>query len=302
MILIGWFGTPNNWQIARASAPMVAARALQGVGGSLMLGIAPKLIALAYGEGERGLALGLFSTAFATGISVGAPMGGVITTYLGWPFIFFINLPIGAGIFWASGRVLRPLKARKAWSWQSFDPLEAAILAGTLGLLLLGLTRMQQSGWSAETLGALGLAALLALALYFRERRRPDPLLHPELWRRWPFVAGSLAVVLTFASVMGAFVGYGLGRYLGLPVANRLFGKYMPRVQKYFDRWGAWAVFIAAFTPVPFKVFTWASGIFRVDLRKFALACVAGRFLQFAIAAYAGSLLGPWAIIFLGGI
>ena len=114
-----------------------------------------------------------------------------------------------------------------------------------------------------------------------------------------PFI---ITIVATIASVMGAFVGYGLGRYLGLPVANRLFGKYMPRVQKYFDRWGAWAVFIAAFTPVPFKVFTWASGIFRVDLRKFALACVAGRFLQFAIAAYAGSLLGPWAIIFLGGI
>ena len=71
---------------------MVAARALQGIGGSLMLGVAPKLIALAYGEGERGLALGLFSTAFATGISVGAPLGGIITTYLGWPFIFFINL------------------------------------------------------------------------------------------------------------------------------------------------------------------------------------------------------------------
>ncbi|MDP1761122.1 MAG: MFS transporter, partial [Deltaproteobacteria bacterium] len=77
-------------------ATMVAARALQGVGASLMLGIAPKLIALAYGEGERGLALGLFSTAFATGISVGAPLGGIITTYLGWPYIFFINLPIGA--------------------------------------------------------------------------------------------------------------------------------------------------------------------------------------------------------------
>jgi predicted MFS family arabinose efflux permease len=51
----------------------------------------------------------------------------------------------------------------------------------------------------------LGLAALLGLALHFRERRRPDPLLHPELWRRWPFVAGSLAVVTTFAPVMGAF-------------------------------------------------------------------------------------------------
>jgi EmrB/QacA subfamily drug resistance transporter len=184
---------------------MVAARALQGIGGSLMLGVAPKLIALAYGEGERGLALGLFSTAFATGISVGAPLGGLITTYLGWPFIFFINLPICAGTFWAGGRVLRPLKAPKAWNWRSFDLWEAVILAGALGLLLLGLTWMQKFGWRAKSLGALGLSALLGLTLYFRERRRPEPLLHPELWRRWPFVVGSLAVVLTFAPVMGVF-------------------------------------------------------------------------------------------------
>ncbi len=72
-------------------------------------------------------------------------------------------------------------------------------------MLLLGLTWIQKSGLSPETLGALGLAALLGLALHFRERRHPDPLLHRELWGRWPFVAGSLAVVLTFAPVMGVF-------------------------------------------------------------------------------------------------
>jgi EmrB/QacA subfamily drug resistance transporter len=184
---------------------MVAGRALQGIGASLMLGVAPKLIALAYGEGERGLALGLFSTAFATGISVGAPLGGIITTYLGWPFIFFINLPICAGALWLGGRVLGFIKAQKAWSWESFDIGEALILAGTLGLFLLGLTWMQKFGWTPATLIVLGLAALLGLALHVRERRRPEPLLHPELWRRWPFVAGSLAVVLTFAPVMGTF-------------------------------------------------------------------------------------------------
>ena len=212
--------------VSPSLAPMVAARALQGIGASLMLGMAPKLIALAYGEGERGLALGLFSTAFATGISVGAPLGGIITTYLGWPFIFFINLPICAGVFWVGGRVLSPIKAQKAWSWQSFDLWEALILAGTLGVLLLGLTWIQKSGWSPETLGALGLAALLGLALHFRERRRPDPLLHRELWGRWPFVAGSLAVVLTFAPVMGTFflLPFFLEQVLFLhPGSNRVY-------------------------------------------------------------------------------
>jgi EmrB/QacA subfamily drug resistance transporter len=184
---------------------MVGGRALQGIGGSLMLGVAPKLIALTYNEGGRGLALGLFSTAFATGISVGAPLGGIITTYLGWPFIFYINIPICAVAIGVGSRTLVPLKAQKAWSWQSFDLRGGLMLAGILGLLLLGLTWLQQSGWSTSSLGALGAAALLALGLHFMERRHPEPLLHPELWRRWPFVIGSLAVVLTFAPVMGTF-------------------------------------------------------------------------------------------------
>jgi EmrB/QacA subfamily drug resistance transporter len=184
---------------------MVGARALQGLGASLMLGVAPKLIALTFEEGERGLALGLFSTAFATGISVGAPLGGVITTYLGWPFIFFINIPICVAAFWVGSRGLLQFRAQKAWDWQAFDLGGAVILAGTLGLLLLGLTWIRQSGWSPATLATLGMAALLGLVLHFLERRHPDPLLHRQLWRRWPFVAGSLAVVLTFAPVMGVF-------------------------------------------------------------------------------------------------
>lgn len=184
---------------------MVGSRALQGIGASLMLGVAPKIIALTYGEGGRGLALGLFSTAFAAGISVGAPLGGLITTYLGWPFIFYINIPICAVVIGVGSRVLAPLKAQKAWSWRSFDLRGGVILAGTLGLFLLGITWLQQSGWSAATLGALGVAALLALGLHFSERQHPEPLLHPGLWRSWPFVIGSLAVVLTFAPVMGTF-------------------------------------------------------------------------------------------------
>jgi EmrB/QacA subfamily drug resistance transporter len=184
---------------------MVGSRALQGIGGSLMLGVAPKIIALAYSEGERGLALGLFSTAFAAGISVGAPLGGIITTYLGWPFIFYINLPICAVAFGVGSRVLAPLKAQKAWSWQSFDLGGTVILAGTLGLFLLGLTWIRQMGWSSMTLGVFGAAVILAVTLHFLERRHPEPLLHRELWRHWPFIVGSVAVVLTFTPVMGTF-------------------------------------------------------------------------------------------------
>jgi EmrB/QacA subfamily drug resistance transporter len=184
---------------------MIIGRALQGVGGSLMLGVAPKLIALTYGEGERGLALGLFSTAFATGISVGAPLGGMITSYLGWPFIFYINIPLCVVAFWVGSRVLASLQAQKAWDWRAFDLGGAVILAGTLGLFLLGITWVQRAGWDATALVLLAGAVLLGFGLIFLERRHPEPLLHRELWTCWPFIIGSVAVVLTFATVMGTF-------------------------------------------------------------------------------------------------
>ncbi len=185
---------------------LVASRALQAVGASLMLGLAPKIIALSYGEGERGLALGLFSTAFAAGISVGAPLGGVITSYLGWPYIFFLNLPIGvAGVLWGR-RALASLKAQARWHWEAFDFPGAVILAGSLGSLLLALTRVRERGGAdGLALAALMAAAGLFVLLIALERRRQEPLLHRGLWRSWAFIVGSVAVVLTFAAVMGAF-------------------------------------------------------------------------------------------------
>jgi EmrB/QacA subfamily drug resistance transporter len=185
---------------------LVAARALQALGASLMLGLAPKLIAITYDEGERGLALGLFSTAFATGVSVGAPLGGFITTYLGWPYIFFINIPICALALLVGGPALGRFRARTAWHWRAFDLWGSLCLTVALGSLLLALTRLRASGWGDPwTVALLALGTGLVLALIFLERRQPAPLIHGELWRSWPFVIGSGAVVLTFAAVMGTF-------------------------------------------------------------------------------------------------
>lgn len=185
---------------------LVAARALQGLGASLMLGLAPKIIAVTFGEGERGLALGLFSTAFATGVSVGAPLGGVITHYLGWPYIFFINIPICALALVVGVRPLGRLKAQMAWDWRAFDLSGSLVLALALGSLLLGLTRVRELGWGdVLTQGILALGLALIVVLIFLERRQPAPLINGELWRSWSFVLGSAAVVLCFAAVMGTF-------------------------------------------------------------------------------------------------
>jgi len=124
-----------------------------------------------------------------------------------------------------------------------------------------------------------------------------------------PFVSGmttfgidplAITLLVTFGSVLGAVIGYFLGKRLGHPIAVRLFKeKRVSRVEQWFKKWGAWAVFLAAFTPIPFKVFTWCAGIFEMRLRPFVIAATAGRLLQFFLAAYVGSLLGPTFIAWI---
>ncbi len=113
----------------------------------------------------------------------------------------------------------------------------------------------------------------------------------------------AVTLVATVGSVFGALVGYFLGKRLGRPAANRLFKeKHVLRVENWFKKWGSGAIFLAAFTPIPFKVFTWCGGIFRMRKKTFLLAAIAGRFLQFALFTYAGSIFGPEVLAWLGGI
>jgi EmrB/QacA subfamily drug resistance transporter len=204
--MVTFTGTSALCGLSPGLLELVAARALQGLGASLMLGLAPKLIAITYDEGERGLALGLFSTAFAAGVSVGAPLGGFITTYLGWPYIFFINIPICALALLVGGPALGRFRARTAWHWRAFDLWGSLCLTVALGSLLLALTRLRASGWGdPRTVALLALGAGLVVVLIFLERRQTAPLIHGELWHSWPFVVGSGAVILTFAAVMGTF-------------------------------------------------------------------------------------------------
>lgn len=101
-------------------------------------------------------------------------------------------------------------------------------------------------------------------------------------------------IVATTGSIIGAIIGYFLGKYFGHPVAEKLFAKHIPRIEKWYSKYGAWFVLIAAFSPVPFKAATWFSGIFELDFKKFLLASIPGRLLQFIIVAYFGSWMGTW--------
>jgi EmrB/QacA subfamily drug resistance transporter len=185
---------------------LIAARAVQGAGASLMLGVAPKIITIIYREGERGLAFGLFSTAFATGISVGAPLGAFITSAWGWPWIFFIKLPLCVVAILAGGRLLWRLQSGTARDWRAFDWQGGVLFTLSISLFMWALTQVRTQGWQdIKIIGALAGAGIAFLLLLLVEPRRETPLLPVVLWHSRAFCLGSLAVVLTFAAVMGTF-------------------------------------------------------------------------------------------------
>ncbi len=117
-----------------------------------------------------------------------------------------------------------------------------------------------------------------------------------------PFIAGGTAFGLnpilasltaTIGSVLGGLTAHTLGMLLGEPVTKRLIGeKYFLKGEVLFNRFGIWAVLIAAVTPVPFKVVCWLAGIFEMPRTNFLLASFFGRLPRFLLVAYAGDFVG----------
>ncbi len=105
------------------------------------------------------------------------------------------------------------------------------------------------------------------------------------------------SIVCTAGSVAGAVAGWGIGRWGGRPLLNRLFqAEKVQRVEQMYDRYGVWAVLLAAFTPIPYKVFTIASGVFRLGLVGFIGVSVIGRGARFILVAFLTKWFGPWVL------
>ncbi len=109
----------------------------------------------------------------------------------------------------------------------------------------------------------------------------PDPLLIAIAIVQQP-IAILLGILTAAASVAGALVGHAIGAWLGRPVLSRMFSEdKTARVDQLFERYGTWAILIAAFTPIPYKVFAIAAGVWRMDRRKFLIASAIGRGARF---------------------
>jgi membrane protein YqaA with SNARE-associated domain len=139
-------------------------------------------------------------------------------------------------------------------------------------------------GWAASPYGVPALFCLaLAEASFFP---LPPDILLIALALGAPDHALWYALVCTLGSTVGGMLGYGIGRVGGRPLLDRLVAKEKTRrIHEYFERYEAWAIGIAGFTPVPYKVFTISAGAFWINFPRFVVASVLSRGARFFLVA-----------------
>ena len=146
-----------------------------------------------------------------------------------------------------------------------------------------------------KSMGVQGLALNSFIESFFRVPP-PDFLLR-ALDLAKPEKALFYAFVCTVASVLGAMIGYGIGFWGGRPAFNFIFRNKKDKfeaVEKLYNEYGIVAVFFSAFTPIPYKVFTIASGVLNMKFWQFVIASFVGRGARFFLVSIVLMLFGAW--------
>jgi len=182
--------------LAPSLSLLILARLLQGIGGALIFSVNVAMLTSIFPINERGLALGLNAVMIALGVSTGPTLGGIITQYLTWRWIFYVNVPIGILILLAGFYFYKEQRPQREYH-ERFDPLGAMVLALGLASLTLGLSFGQEWGWlSAGTLSTLVVAiAMLAVAVYV-ESHVEHPILNLGLVSNRVFAFADVSFIL----------------------------------------------------------------------------------------------------------
>ena len=188
--------------LAPSVGALVAARTVQGAGAAMIMPLALALLNAAFPPERRGRALGVYGSVTGLAATLGPILGGVVTQGLAWPWVFWINVPIGLV---AVPLVLTRVPESHGSSAARIDG-PGLVLGGLAALgLVWALVHGNGAGWwSAETLGAATLGVVALIAFIAWQRRARTPMLPPRLFRSRPFVVGIAAMFFLNATLTGA--------------------------------------------------------------------------------------------------
>jgi EmrB/QacA subfamily drug resistance transporter len=190
--------------LANSQTFLIIARAIQGFGGAVVSAIALSLIMILFTEpGERAKAMGTIGFVLSGGGAAGVLLGGTLTEFLSWHWIFLVNVPVGIAAL-LSCRVLLPADAETKRG--SLDIAGAVTITASLMLAVYAIVNGHEKGWtSAQTLGMLGAAVALLGAFVFLESRAKAPLMPLGLWRVRNMASANVTGMLLAAAMFAWF-------------------------------------------------------------------------------------------------
>ena len=198
--------TASSAACGLAGSPLALnlARAVQGAGGAMMFATSLALIAGAFHGKERGLAFGVYGGVIGGAVAVGPIVGGLITSGIGWEWIFFVNVPIGiAAVFLTLSQVSesRDPNARGV-DWQGL-----VTFSGSLFLLVFALIEGNEKGWGSTRIVGFLVGSLVLIVLFvIVERRQERPMLDLTLFQKPAFAGASIVAFAVSCSMFSMFL------------------------------------------------------------------------------------------------
>jgi EmrB/QacA subfamily drug resistance transporter len=206
MVGMGLFTVASLWCGLSGSAGMlIAARAVQGLGAAIVSPAALSILSTTFEEGkERNTALGVWGAVSGAGAAVGVLAGGVLTSYLGWEWIFFVNVPIGAVATALAPFLLR--ESRADLGHKRFDAAGALAVTSGLSLLVYAVVTTDKHHWGSATTAVLLLVAAALLGTFLViEARSTAPLMPLRFFRNIPVAGANIVGFLLGTSVFAMF-------------------------------------------------------------------------------------------------
>jgi EmrB/QacA subfamily drug resistance transporter len=188
---------------AQSPAWLIIARGAQGIGGAGMFAVSLAIISQEFHGRERGTAFGIWGATIGMAVAIGPLVGGALTTYVGWRWIFFVNIPIGAACVAAGLRALHETRDEERGG---VDLPGLVTITSGLFALVLGLLRGNDWGWSSgRVVGLFAAGAVLLVAFGFVELRQASPMFDLHLFRIPTFTGAQISA---FAISSGMFAQF----------------------------------------------------------------------------------------------
>ena len=191
--------------LAGSTGVLIAARTVQGLGAAIVSPATLSIITTTFEEGpERNKALGIWGAMGGSGAAAGVLFGGILTKYLGWEWIFFINVPVGALVLALTPRIVR--ESRAPGVGRNFDVVGASSVTAGIALLVYAISKAPVDGWSnVKTI--VPLIAAVALIVFFVawEARVANPLMPLSIFRVRTLAGANIVGFLLGASIFADF-------------------------------------------------------------------------------------------------